>query len=106
MATAIALVSNGRSVYRTVDDPQMPLLYALRNDLGSYGRASAAASPSGRLHRAFDGKALRSCVMRFAAVATQKFVTLKVFGAHAAAASAAAALASMSRRAVSATLKA
>jgi len=37
MATAIALDVNGRSVTVTVDDPQMPLLYALRNDLGLHG---------------------------------------------------------------------
>ena len=39
----IALHVNGKASTVEVDDPKMPLLYALRNDLGCMARASAAA---------------------------------------------------------------
>jgi len=37
MTTSMALNVNGRAAQVTVDDPNMPLLYALRNDLGLHG---------------------------------------------------------------------
>ena len=44
MSQTVSMTVNGRAVSVTVDDPEMPLLYALRDDLGLTGRASAAAS--------------------------------------------------------------
>jgi nicotinate dehydrogenase subunit A len=34
---SISLNVNGRSASLTIDDPAMPLLYALRDDLGLHG---------------------------------------------------------------------
>ena len=45
MATK-SLNVNGKHVSITIDDPDMPLLYALRDNLGLTGRASAAGSAS------------------------------------------------------------
>ena len=40
----ITLNVNGKPAAITADDPQMPLLYALRDDLGLHGPRLAAAS--------------------------------------------------------------
>ena len=81
MATAIALDVNGRSVTVTVDDSQMPLLYALRNDLGLHGPSfGCGLAQCGACTVHLDGKAVRSCVMPLAAVGTQKVVTLEGLG--------------------------
>ena len=37
MAASVTLTVNGKSQTIQVDDPDMPLLYALRNDLGLHG---------------------------------------------------------------------
>jgi nicotinate dehydrogenase subunit A len=37
MAQSVSLNVNGRNVDVKIDDPAMPLLYALRNDLGLRG---------------------------------------------------------------------
>ena len=44
MTTQIHLVVDGKSHTLSVDDPNMPLLYALRDELGSPIRISVAAS--------------------------------------------------------------
>jgi nicotinate dehydrogenase subunit A len=81
MATTIALDVNGRSVTVTVDDPQMPLLYALRNELALNGPSfGCGLAQCGACTVHLDGKAVRSCVMPLAAVGTQKVVTLEGLG--------------------------
>ena len=81
MASTIALDVNGRSVTVTVDDPQMPLLYALRNELGLNGPSfGCGLAQCGACTVHLDGKAVRSCVMPLAAVGTQKVVTLEGLG--------------------------
>jgi nicotinate dehydrogenase subunit A len=42
MAQRKSLNVNGKAVQVTIDDPDMPLLYALRDNLALHGRASDA----------------------------------------------------------------
>src|SRR5439155_13550800 len=82
MATAIALDVNGRPVTVTVDDPQIPLLYALRNELGLNGPSfGCGLAQCGACTVHVDGKAVRSCVTPLSSLtAQQKVVTLEGLG--------------------------
>ena len=54
---------NGEVVTATVDDPAMPLLYFLRNDLGLHGpRFGCGLGQCGACTVHLDGAAIRSCV--------------------------------------------
>jgi nicotinate dehydrogenase subunit A len=54
---------NGKGVTATVDDPAMPLLYFLRNDLGLHGpRFGCGLGQCGACTVHLDGAAIRSCV--------------------------------------------
>jgi nicotinate dehydrogenase subunit A len=54
---------NGAAVIATVDDPTMPLLYFLRNDLGLHGpRFGCGLGQCGACTVHLDGAAIRSCV--------------------------------------------
>jgi nicotinate dehydrogenase subunit A len=54
---------NGLAVTATVDDPEMPLLYFLRNDLGLHGpRFGCGLGQCGACTVHLDGVAIRSCV--------------------------------------------
>ena len=54
---------NGVAVTATVDDPAMPLLYFLRNDLGLHGpRFGCGLGQCGACTVHLDGTAIRSCV--------------------------------------------
>ncbi len=79
MAKTIALNVNGKSVKVTADDPDMPLLYALRDNLGLHGpRFGCGLGQCGACTVHVDGKAVRSCSVPLSAVkATQKVVTLE-----------------------------
>ena len=69
---------NGKPVAITADDPQMPLLYALRDDLGLHGpRFGCGLGQCGACTVLVDGKAMRSCVMSVADVGGKKIVTLE-----------------------------
>ncbi len=77
----ITLTVNGKAVAIDADDAQMPLLYALRNDLGLRGaRFGCGLGQCGACTVHVDGKAVRSCVMPLAAVAGKKVVTLEGLG--------------------------
>ena len=81
MAKPIALVVNGKSVKVSVDDPEMPLLYALRNDLGLHGpRFGCGLGQCGACTVLIDGKATRSCVTPIEKVAGKKVTTLEGLG--------------------------
>ena len=72
---------NGRPVAITADDPQMPLLYALRDDLGLHGpRFGCGLGQCGACTVLVDGKAMRSCVMPVATIGSKKIVTLEGLG--------------------------
>ena len=79
MAKTIALNVNGKSVKVTADDPDMPLLYALRDNLGLHGpRFGCGLGQCGSCTVHVDGKAVRSCSEPLSSVkATQKVVTLE-----------------------------
>lgn len=81
MATTIALTVNGKSEVLQADDPAMPLLYALRNQLGLHGmHFGCGLAQCGACTVHYDGEALRSCVMPVSAVAGARIVTLEGLG--------------------------
>jgi nicotinate dehydrogenase subunit A len=72
---------NGKPLAITADDPQMPLLYALRDDLGLHGpRFGCGLGQCGACTVLVDGKAMRSCVMPVATIGSKKIVTLEGLG--------------------------
>jgi nicotinate dehydrogenase subunit A len=72
---------NGKPATVSTDDPEMPLLYALRNDLGMHGpRFGCGLGQCGACTVHIDGKAVRSCVMPVAGVTGKKVVTLEGLG--------------------------
>jgi nicotinate dehydrogenase subunit A len=74
----IPLHVNGRTTRVTVDDPDMPLLYALRDNLGLHGpRFGCGLGQCGSCTVHVDGNAVRSCVMPLSAVGKKKIVTLE-----------------------------
>jgi nicotinate dehydrogenase subunit A len=81
MAQTVSLNVNGRMVDVQVDDPAMPLLYALRNDLGLRGpRFGCGLAQCGACTVHLDGAAVRSCVLPVAAASGHKIVTLEGLG--------------------------
>ena len=91
MTTSVAFVLNGKRRKISVDDPQMPLLYALRNDLGLHGpRFGCGLAQCGACTVHVDGSAVRSCHFPVAKAAGRKMVTLEGLGAPGQAAPAAA----------------
>jgi len=81
MAQSVGMTVNGRWFNLTVDDPDMPLLYALRNDLGLHGpRFGCGLGQCGACTVHIDGEAVRSCSVSVAAVANRKIVTLEGLG--------------------------
>ncbi len=82
MAKTIGLNVNGKARDVRVDDPQMPLLYALRNDLDLHGpRFGCGLAQCGACTVHVDGKAVRSCRLPVAEAAGKKVVTLEGLGA-------------------------
>src|ERR1700686_163005 len=78
---SISLDVNGRTVRLTIDDPAMPLLYALRNDLGLHGpRFGCGLGQCGACTVHLDGAAIRSCVFPAVAAAGRPVVTLEGLG--------------------------
>ena len=81
---ARSLNVNGRTVSVTVDDPDTPLLYVLRNELGLHGpRFGCGLGQCGACTVHVDGAAVRSCVTPLSAV-TGQIVTLEGLGTDAA----------------------
>lgn len=83
MAIAIALNVNGRTAQVTVDDPNMPLLYALRNDLGLHGpRFGCGLGQCGACTVHLDGNAVRSCITPISSVGNRAVITLEGLGTN------------------------
>jgi nicotinate dehydrogenase subunit A len=77
----IALNVNGKASTVEVDDPQMPLLYALRNDLGLHGpRFGCGLGQCGACTVLVDGNAVRSCLLPVGNVGKAKVTTLEGLG--------------------------
>jgi nicotinate dehydrogenase subunit A len=81
MAQSISFNVNGNPVNVQVDDSGMPLLYALRNDLGLHGpRFGCGLAQCGACTVHVDGRPVRSCVFPVAAAAGHSVVTLEGLG--------------------------
>ena len=81
MATTINLTVNGRPYALEVADPDMPLLYALRNQLGLHGmHFGCGLAQCGACTVHYFGEALRSCIMPISAVDGAEIVTLEGLG--------------------------
>jgi len=79
----IPLHVNGRRTQVTVDDPDMPLLYALRDNLGLQGpRFGCGLGQCGSCTVHVNGEAVRSCITPLSAVGKKKVVTLEGLGSH------------------------
>jgi nicotinate dehydrogenase subunit A len=78
MAATIKLHVNGKEHSVRVDDPQMPLLYALRNDLELHGpRFGCGLAQCGACTVHVDGKPVRSCSFPVSQAAGKKVLTLE-----------------------------
>jgi nicotinate dehydrogenase subunit A len=73
---------NGRPVSITIDDPDMPLLYALRDNLNLKGpRYGCGLAQCGACTVHVDGRAVRSCVTPLSSIRSeQQVVTLEGLG--------------------------
>lgn len=82
MAQAKRLHVNGKIVEIEIDDPAMPLLYALRDNLSLRGpRFGCGLGQCGACTVHVDGKSLRSCETPLSALnERQKIVTLEGLG--------------------------
>jgi nicotinate dehydrogenase subunit A len=79
MAKTIPLNVNGKPAKITADDADMPLLYALRDNLGLHGpRFGCGLGQCGSCTVHVDGKAVRSCQTPLSSLTgKQKIVTLE-----------------------------
>jgi nicotinate dehydrogenase subunit A len=82
MAKNKSLTVNGKRVSIKYDDPAMPLLYVLRDNLGLHGpRFGCGLGQCGACTVHIDGAAALSCITPLSAVdAKQKVVTLEGLG--------------------------
>lgn len=78
MSQIFQLTVNGNPEKVTADDPDMPLLYALRNDLELHGpRFGCGLGQCGACTVHMDGQAVRSCITPISAAAGHDIVTLE-----------------------------
>jgi nicotinate dehydrogenase subunit A len=81
MTSRITLKINGKSRTVNVDDPQMPLLYALRDDLNLHGpRFGCGLGQCGACTVHVNGKAVRSCSFPITEAVGETIVTLEGLG--------------------------
>ncbi len=81
MATTVNLRVNGKPTKLTVDDPDMPLLLALRNDLDLHGaRFGCGLGQCGACTVHVDGEAVRSCSFPLSGAAGHLVTTLEGLG--------------------------
>jgi nicotinate dehydrogenase subunit A len=82
MPVSKTLNVNGKRVAIEIDDPQMPLLYALRDNLGLHGpRFGCGLAQCGACTVHIDGKAVRSCVRPVSSLGEgSRIVTLEGLG--------------------------
>jgi len=80
----ITLNVNGKTATVEADDPQMPLLYALRNDLGLHGpRFGCGLGQCGACTVLVNGIAVRSCLLPVGNVGKAQVTTLEGLGSSA-----------------------
>jgi nicotinate dehydrogenase subunit A len=77
----VSLNINGHTATIQTEDPAMPLLYALRNDLGLHGpRFGCGLAQCGACTVHLNGEAVRSCVTPLSEAAGKDIVTLEGLG--------------------------
>jgi aerobic-type carbon monoxide dehydrogenase small subunit (CoxS/CutS family) len=77
----LTLTVDGKARTIDIDDPEMPLLYALRDDLGlNNPRFGCGLGQCGACSVMIDGRVERSCVTPVSAVADRKITTLAGIG--------------------------
>ena len=77
----LTLTVDGKAHAIEIDDPDMPLLYALRDELGfNNPRFGCGLGQCGACTVHVDGRAVRSCVTAAAAVAGRQITTLAGLG--------------------------
>lgn len=78
---SIQVSVNGQIAQVTIDDPDTPLLYVLRNDLGHHGpRFGCGLGQCGACTVIIDGQAARSCITPLSSVGASKVTTLEGLG--------------------------
>ena len=78
MTENVEMTVNGRAVTVRVEDAEMPLLYALRNELGLTGlHFGCGLAQCGACTVHIDGVAMRSCSVPLSAVVDKKIVTIE-----------------------------
>ena len=81
MTERIRLEVDGRSHIIEVSDPEMPLLYALRDEIGlNNPRFGCGLAQCGACTVHVDGEAVRSCVTPVASVKDKRVTTLAGLG--------------------------
>lgn len=81
MPTRIRLLVDGKPHAIEVDDPDMPLLYALRDELGlNNPHFGCGLAQCGACTVHVDGEAVRSCVTPLSSVKDAKITTLAGLG--------------------------
>ncbi len=81
MAQQLTLQVDGRARSVEVDDPDMPLLYALRDELGlNNPRFGCGLGQCGACTVHVEGRSVRSCITPVTAVAGKKITTLAGIG--------------------------
>jgi nicotinate dehydrogenase subunit A len=81
MAATYTLRLNGRSHTVRVDDPAMPLLYVLRNNLDLHGpRFGCGLNQCGACTVHLDNKPVRSCILPISQAAGKNVLTLEGLG--------------------------
>jgi nicotinate dehydrogenase subunit A len=81
MARQLTLTVNGKAQSIEIDDPDMPLLYALRDDLGlNNPRFGCGLGQCGACTVHIDGRAVRSCITPVASAEGRKITTLTGLG--------------------------
>jgi nicotinate dehydrogenase subunit A len=84
MTTEVRLVVDGKRHTIHVDDPHMPLLYALRDELGlSNPHFGCGLAQCGACTVHVDGQPIRSCVTPLSTVKGAKITTLAGLGTKA-----------------------
>ena len=79
--TTLTLNVDGKARTITVDDPKMPLLYALRDELGfNNPRFGCGLGQCGACTVHIDGQAVRSCTTPVGALTKRKITTLAGLG--------------------------
>jgi nicotinate dehydrogenase subunit A len=81
VANSVTLNINGQTVTVTVDDPAIPLLYVLRENLQLRGpRFGCGLGQCGSCMVLLDGEAVLSCEVKLSAVGPGKIITLEGLG--------------------------